>query len=78
MVVRNFADEFVALAVLILPIVTGYIAKVISKNSALSGLISVLPIVSKDAVLVAEKTGVLDSLTVMNSLLRPSQLLRQN
>ena len=63
MVVRNFADEFVALAVLILPIVTGYIAKVISKNSALSGLISVLPMVAKGAVVVAEKTGVLDSLT---------------
>lgn len=63
MVVRNFADVIVALAVLVLPFITGYVAKAMGKSSALSGLISVLPMVSKDAVLVAEKTGVLDSLT---------------
>lgn len=63
MVVRNFADVIVALAVLVLPIITGYVAKAMGKSSALSGLISVLPMVSKDAVVVAEKTGVLDSLT---------------
>lgn len=63
MVVRNFADVIVALAVLVLPIITGYFAKVMGKSSALSGLISVLPMVAKDAVVVAEKTGVLNSLT---------------
>lgn len=63
MVVRNFADVIVALAVLVLPIITGYIAKAMGKSSALSGLISVLPMVAKDAVVVAEKTGVLNSLT---------------
>ena len=63
MVVRNFVDVIVALAVLVLPIITGYVAKAISKSSSLSGLISVLPMVAKDAVVVAEKTGVLNSLT---------------
>ena len=63
MVVRNFADVIVALAVLVLPFITGYVAKAVGKSSALSGLISVLPMVAKDAVVVAEKTGVLDSLT---------------
>lgn len=62
MVVRNFADVIVALAVLVLPFITGYVAKAVGKSSALSGLISVLPMVSKDAVVVAEKTGVLESL----------------
>lgn len=62
MVVRNFADVIVALAVLALPVITGYIAKAMGKSSALSGLIGVLPMVAKDAVVVAEKTGVLDSL----------------
>lgn len=63
MVVRNFADVIVALAVLASPIITGYIAKAMGKSSALSGLIGVLPMVAKDAVVIAEKTGVLDSLT---------------
>ena len=63
MVVRNFADVVVYLVLLALPIITGYVAKVMSKSSALSGLISVLPMVAKDAVVVAEKTGVLNSLT---------------
>ena len=63
MVVRNFADVIVALAVLVLPFITGYVAKAMGKSSALSGLIGVLPMVAKDAVVVAEKTGVLDSLT---------------
>ena len=63
MVVRNFADVIVALAVLVLPIITGYIAKAMGKSSSLAGLVNVLPMVAKDAVVVAEKTGVLDSLT---------------
>lgn len=63
MVVRNIADVIVYLVLLALPIITGYVAKVMSKSSALSGLISVLPMVAKDAVVVAEKTGVLNSLT---------------
>lgn len=63
MVVRNFSDVIVALAVLALPIITGFIAKVMGKSSSLAGLINVLPMVAKDAVVVAEKTGVLDSLT---------------
>ena len=63
MVVRNFADVIVALAVLALPFITGYVAKAMGKSSSLSGLIGVLPMVAKDAVVVAEKTGVLDSLT---------------
>ena len=63
MVVRNFADVVVYLVLLALPIITGYVAKVMSKSSALSGLINVLPMVAKDAVVVAEKTGVLNSLT---------------
>lgn len=63
MVIRNFADVIVALAVLALPVITGYIAKAMGKSSSLSGLIGVLPMVAKDAVVVAEKTGVLNRLT---------------
>lgn len=63
MVVRNFVDVIVALVVVALPIITGYVAKVVSKSSTLSGLISVLPMITKDAVVVAEKTGILNNLT---------------
>ena len=78
MVVRNFADVVVALVVLALPIITGYIAKVIGKSSALSGLLSVLPMIAKDAVVVAEKTGVLDKLTGSEQLAKALAIAQED
>lgn len=58
MQVNSFSDVIIALALAAIPVIGGYIGKVITGNSKATTLINVLSPLAKDAIVVVQKLGV--------------------
>lgn len=58
MQVNSFSDVIIALALAVIPVIGGYIGKVITGNSKATTLINVLSPLAKDAIVVVQKLGV--------------------
>lgn len=63
MSVNNIADLIVSIMVVVVPVLTGFITKNVLANKKALNLISVLSPLAKEAVVVAEKSGVTSYLT---------------
>lgn len=58
MQVNSFSDVVIAVALAAIPVIDGYIGKVITGNSKATTLINVLSPLAKDAIVVMQKLGV--------------------
>lgn len=58
MQVNSFSDVIIAVALAVIPVIGGYIGKVITGNSKATTLINVLSPLAKDAIVVMQKLGV--------------------
>lgn len=58
MQVNSFSDVVIAVALAAIPVIGGYIGKVITGNSKATTLINVLSPLAKDAIVVMQKLGV--------------------
>ena len=58
MQVNSFSDVVIAVAVAAIPVIGGYIGKIITGNSKATTLINVLSPLAKDAIVVMQKLGV--------------------
>ncbi|GDZ83032.1 phage holin [Leuconostoc citreum] len=58
MQVNSFSDVIIAVALAAIPVIGGYIGKVITGNSKATTLINVLSPLAKDAIVVMQKLGV--------------------
>lgn len=63
MQVNSFSDVVIAVALAAIPVIGGYIGKVITGNSKATTLINVLSPLAKDAIVVMQKLGVTQYLT---------------